>query len=710
MNLHNHRTASNQFLLALILAGLSACQPMAMPPSPAPSSPISQISPASVSSAAPTIMDRTADIVVEKIQDYIYKISWKAIPGAAYYKLFLDGELFKDKLVSPSLYLNTRDLNRGIQKIGYETFDNQNRFMGYLAQDFDIWSILPEIVNKPQDVNLKSEAEEVSLNLDFPYFSEARRYKFYLNDQLFEKGISTSRTISLKVNELESLNKISLEYFDDNFNLLKIYEQNIPYKLLLNNKKIDYTSVFSIFSDLNTIFSISYSSRRKLCSEKFPKKEIPDLIEWVDSVGELIRGEIFDDQNKPLTNTTIKIRSVNPLVNFEDQIKSNSNIYIFSCAIPGVLTEIIVTKPGYTTRRRVEVIKANKGVPNHNQYDFGTDGREESFSAPYNGLSDKPEVIQVTPARNGAGLDPKTDFILQFSEPMDRQSVEDTFTVRSFNNHKLSVDNTINKFPTEPGFKYTLHGNGLIASNADAGIGTPIYDLSAFDITWNADDTQVTFQFKNGYALPTDKTPELTPHYQVAFKPFTHENRTLRDKTGVERKEKHFKLTDGNFEESYKFKVKEDLQAPSLQATRWAGFSAQMPTLLLQYSEQMLLKTYSLNIAGGMADEAPSCKQAPAGFPGAQLCTASKAAENYQVKVTAPNGTVSYQGSWKDLGGEASYSAGDASFRTIELSSNSVHPTFVSGAQVEITASTDIVDPAGNPISNSQTPLKVLIP
>ncbi len=426
---------------------------------------------------------------------------------------------------------------------------------------------------------------------------------------------------------------------------------------------------------------------------------------------EIIEGWVYDDNHQPLDGVQITVESIHPDVPFFGSTQTVNGKYQITQVPLGIQVKIIATKPGYTPRKTTDKTSIYKEDPTTPyRFDFGSSKSIGGYSADYNGLSDLPEITQVYPSRNGFRVSPDTLFSLKFSEPMDRQSVEDTFTVRSFKNHKLSVDNTINKFPSEMGFKYTLHGNGLIASNAESGIGTPIYDASAFDISWNTDDTQVTFQFKPGLSLPTDKNPEFTPHYQVAFKHFTNEKNTLRDKTGVERKEKHFKLTDGDFEDAYQFQVKADQQMPSLQAALWAGFSGQMPTLLLQYSEPMLLKTYSLNIAGGMADELPSCKQAPAGFPGAKACTASKAAENYQIKVTGPDGRVGYQGPWSRLRGEASYAAWDASFRTIVLSTQISHPAFVSGGQIEIIANADIVDPAGNPISNSQTPLKVLIP
>jgi hypothetical protein len=421
-----------------------------------------------------------------------------------------------------------------------------------------------------------------------------------------------------------------------------------------------------------------------------------------------IEGKIFDDKNKPLTGVTIKAKSLNQYVPFMDEFYSSDGNYAFYDIPTGFQVEIIATKPGYTTRKRTEVISSNKFVSDF-RYDFGTVSSKYSlFSASYNALSDKPEVTRVTPARNGSDVSTTTSFRFRFSEPMDRQSVEDTFTIRSFNNRLLSVDGphllTINTLP----IKYTFFGDGKQSSSSNQiSNGSLIWDKSAFNIAWNTDDTEVTFTFKDEKALPTDKNKDLVPDYQVAFKSFKDENRSLKDKSGVERKEKHFKLTDGDFEESYKFSIKTDLSPPALISSRLTRLAHQPPSLLLQFSKPMLIPTHSLNIAGGMADEINSCKNAPAAYPGAKVCTSEQIAKNYWVKITGADGKLSYQGLWSDLGGEVSYASWDLTYKTVILSTKTLNPVFAMGSEIEITAASTITDPAGNALNSTTSKVTV---
>jgi hypothetical protein len=541
-----------------------------------------------------------------------------------------------------------------------------------------------------------------TVTLEWPKAFGAFRYQLFLNGHIVQQNL-TQPEASLELNELTSkIETLAYEALDRSGHSLGKFVQTMEKPIEIADSRIwpkierpirSDSPVASPTPNLNPVLELT---------------EDP----WVIERSGIRQAKVFDDLGQPLNDVRIQIRSLNEKVLYRTVLKTVNGVYSFKNVPTGVQLEFSAEKPGYTTRKIVEVIDGHDDYT-PDKYDFGAESpSQRTQNSPfYNGLSDKPEVIDSNPKRNGSGVSPTTDFTLLFSEPMDRQSVEDNFTIRSFNSRLLTVD----AGPLPPGLidspiPHTVKGNGTIASNFLTGNSTLIFDSSAFNISWNADDTQVTFAFKPGKALPTDKDTKSIPDYNIAFNSFKDHNRTIKDKSGIERKEKHFKLTDGDFEESYKFSILPDLIPPTLQSAHWAGATPQTATFLLEFSEPMLLKTYSLNIAGGMADEPPSCKQAPAGFPGAKVCTASKAAENFQVKVTATNGTVSYQGAWKDLGGEASYANGDASFRTILLSSNSVHPPFVSGAQVEITANHDIVDPAGNSISNSQTPLKVLIP
>lgn len=326
-----------------------------------------------------------------------------------------------------------------------------------------------------------------------------------------------------------------------------------------------------------------------------------------------------------------------------------------------------------------------------------------TFSATYNALNELPEVIAVTPGRNGSGVDHRTSFVLKFSEPMERKSVEDTFSIRSFNNRTLTVDSDNQRLTG--GKAHTVTGNGTVALLE----GTPIYDKSAFNTSWNSDDTEVTFSFKEELILPTDKDSNLVPDYRVAFQSLNTGERTLRDKVGWPRPYLHFKLTDGDFEESYKFSIKTDEVKPTfsqlfVQSAETGGKYGD--AIVVRFSERMVLYTRGQIIAGGMADNetAQSWKQAPAGYPGNQgVSTPERAAENYQVSIT-PAGYVFpfFDGLWSELGGGVYYDPGDPTGKTVLLIPPPGLALFRPGDLVKVTLMPLIMDPAGNTVDSSR--------
>jgi len=391
-------------------------------------------------------------------------------------------------------------------------------------------------------------------------------------------------------------------------------------------------------------------------------------------------GKVFDDTQSPIDGVTVKARSLNASVPFTGETVTAGGTYAFNNAPSGVQVEIIASKAGFTTRKRVEVLKSNKqGDPNANRYDFGADTAAGSnFSASYNALSDKPEVVMVTPARNGSGVDAKTSFVLKFSEPMDKKTAEDTFTVRSFNNRKLTVDNGHTTRLN------TVTGDGTISTNFLAGNSTQIWDKDAFNISWNSDDTEATFSFKEEKLLPTDKDSNLVPDYNVAFRAFSGGDRVLKDKSGISRNDKHFKLTDGDFEESYKFAIKTDEVKPTV-----TGVTAETnenggqngDAVRVRYSERMIIYTRDISIAGGMEGIAGTELKAPAGYPGDTVnATTAKAAKNYNMRIVQTGGVTTYAGTWGALGGTAVYDTTDLTHKTVLL----LPANFTAGAQSNV--------------------------
>ena len=381
-------------------------------------------------------------------------------------------------------------------------------------------------------------------------------------------------------------------------------------------------------------------------------------------------GKIFDDTNAPLDGVTVKAKSLNSSNPWEGETITAGGAYAFNDAPSGIQIELLASKSGFTTRRRVEVLKSNKqGDPNANRYDFGNDANVTDFSAAYQALSDLPEVVKVSPGRNAAGVDAKTSFVLTFSEPMDKKTVEDTFSVFAFNNRKFTVDNGNSRAVTNT----VVHPDSLIKTFAG---GTKIWDKDAFDVSWNSDDTEVTLSFKEEKLLPTDKDSNLVADYQVAFNSFDASDRVIKDKSGISRNKEHFKLTDGNFEESYKFSIQTDEAKPELSsiiAQTDENQGTKGDSVWARFSERMIIYTRDVTIAGGMDNANGSDSRGAASYPTAtggvagNQATAMNTAENYDVRFIQTGGTTKFAGKWSALGGTAVFDTNDVTHKTVIL-------------------------------------------
>lgn len=371
-------------------------------------------------------------------------------------------------------------------------------------------------------------------------------------------------------------------------------------------------------------------------------------------------GKVHDFNGGPLDDVTVTARSLNDAVPYQVEAKTIGGTYTFNDAPAGVQIEITASKAGYASRRRVEVLKSNKeGDPRANRYDFGTDGTPLSTGALFNALTDSPEVTAVTPTRNSSGIAPNTSFVVTFSKPMIRESVEKTFTVRSFNDVKLSVD--------DAAVGPTFSGNG----NLNTINNTLVWDKNAFNITWNTNSTQATFAFKDDSYLPTDKESSRTPTYQLVFN--SANGRSITGSQGGTRDNHHFRLTDSELEESIKFAVTTDKVVPylaqmSVQTAENGGQNGD--AIQIVYSEPLILYTQSRRVAGGMDDRSGvpgSETRAPASHPDAQgNATARNTAKNYQLTISPP-GSDTISMSWFTLGGTALYDGNDATRRTVLL-------------------------------------------
>lgn len=359
-------------------------------------------------------------------------------------------------------------------------------------------------------------------------------------------------------------------------------------------------------------------------------------------------GKVFDDQQNALDGVTIAVRSLSSQSDYQASTITAGGTYALNNAPAGIQLEITASKPGMTTRRRVEVLKSNKqGDPAANRYDFGIDGSGTSFGVAHQALSDRPEVMQISPGRQAADVAANTPIVLTFSEPMDQASVLDSLQIRAFSSRSLSVDNGI-----------SLTGAGSLATPAN---GTLVYDKNAFEASWDAEHTELTLSFKDQRALPADRDSAHSPDYLVSFVGGAAE---IKDKAGLARGTAYFKLSDGPFENASRFAIKTDAAAPqlvNLQAHTAENGGLDGDALRVRYSERMIHYTLGPTIAGGMNAQATQAAAAIGSV------SAEQAAANYLVSVRRGSQQLMQDMPWSVLGGRASFDTLDPSHRTVRL-------------------------------------------
>lgn len=429
-----------------------------------------------------------------------------------------------------------------------------------------------------------------------------------------------------------------------------------------------------------------------------PKRTVPLYTFDCDCIIKAtFQGKIFDEDYAPLDGVNVTAKSLNISVPYTAETTSTGGAYAFNNVPYGVKILLTASKSGFTTRFREEVLKERSILdPTSNQFDFGTNGSRYSHGSIDNALSDQPEVIR-------AGTHAGNTVTLTFSEPMNRQSVLDNFSIRAFNTVNLGAENSTDSLIFKGDSKLSTLSNPLL------------YDASDFDTSWNSDDTEVTFSLKNGHHFPSDRS-NYGPQFQVVFN-YNDTNRSLIDKSGVARKSKHFKLTEGPREESFVFLMRPDEIQPAfakIEAQTLERQSIHGDAIKVIFSEPMMRYTRLGPIMGGMSarSNVPGAMQyAPAGIPDLGLESSRQAAENYTVSIQRPGVGAIHSGSWASLGGTAQFDPLDKTFKTVLLALLDKNADlFAPGDTIQVNMTNPVMDPAGNRIEAAKNSLFVLVP
>lgn len=275
-------------------------------------------------------------------------------------------------------------------------------------------------------------------------------------------------------------------------------------------------------------------------------------------------GQVFNDNGSSLSGVQINAKSLNSSVAYEATTTTDSNgKYQFALAPAGVQIEITASKSGYATRRRVEVLKSNKqNDPDGNRYDFSSNYA----------LSNQPEVSSVSPGRNATGVRPDTDFVLKFSTPMDTESVESNFGIYAADSTEFTVGTSISG-----------------GTPNDPASGDLIWDSSAFNISWNNDNTEVIFSFNQERKLPTD----IGFSQSIYLISLGVGDGIIKSESGGQRSEGYFKLSNTS-ENGSKFYVDVDENKPgvhNINAITGENGNSEGDEVEVKFSEPMVFYT-----------------------------------------------------------------------------------------------------------------------
>ena len=135
------------------------------------------------------------------------------------------------------------------------------------------------------------------------------------------------------------------------------------------------------------------------------------------SVKVVVAGMVYGAGGAALSGVTVKARSLDAKAPYAAEVKTDTGSYVLNNVPSGAILEIVASKDGWTSRRRVGSFDSTD--QDGNRFDFGApDGDSAAFF-----LSDAPEIVGTTPADNGTNVDPtQVKVRLELSEALDAEN------------------------------------------------------------------------------------------------------------------------------------------------------------------------------------------------------------------------------------------------------------------------------------------------
>lgn len=135
----------------------------------------------------------------------------------------------------------------------------------------------------------------------------------------------------------------------------------------------------------------------------------------------IVSGMVYDEKGATVDEATVSVRSLDPSVPYRASATTNQGSWVVNNVPDGANVEIIATKDGWTTRRRVGAFEQLQ-TGERNVVNFGTNGTAspEDPSAEAYFLSDRPEIAETEPLHDARDVDPRSlTYVMRLSEPLD---------------------------------------------------------------------------------------------------------------------------------------------------------------------------------------------------------------------------------------------------------------------------------------------------
>lgn len=233
----------------------------------------------------------------------------------------------------------------------------------------------------------------------------------------------------------------------------------------------------------------------------------------------VVSGHVYDARGAALGGATIVARSLAADAPYEREVRTDAGSFVLNGVPEGVLVELVASKPGWTTRRRVAAFQGQSSL--RHEVRFGASGGERNdgaahFLAPY------PEIVRTEPVADEEGVDPRRNaYKLVLSEPLgadDRRRFEAAVRLLPANDvaNGSQDGSTTDLAALDDGFPLAVAVDG-VAGVAPYAVrkGSAFRDdpdtRAAF--TWSADGLEATLHF----AAPLLAASDDDAAYQLAL-------------------------------------------------------------------------------------------------------------------------------------------------------------------------------------------------